>query len=122
MKYEYQKEGSEMIKTKLPWWSGLRIRKTNERGMFCFSRHYPHRLCWDWSFWFGVRLDRRGKRDFWFFSVMDLPGCYQWQAQVLWIFDFSYASQVGKSDWMLTERAEDLYNRYLDTPPKGRKP
>jgi hypothetical protein len=55
---------------------------------------------------------------------MDLPGVFQWQASFMWI-NFSFASQIGKSDWMLTERAESAWNNYLDTgklPSEESKP
>lgn len=41
---------------RLGFFSGLKFwSKTNtERSRVLLSRHWPHRLCWDWSIWVGL--------------------------------------------------------------------
>jgi len=44
---------------KLGWRAGLAFwRKTNTpKSRVLLSRHWPHRLCWSWSIWVGLRRE-----------------------------------------------------------------
>jgi hypothetical protein len=57
--YEYQKEGSEALKKKFPWWTCLSFRRTNDRGMLFFMSSALSRLLGlDFLVWFPA-LDRK---------------------------------------------------------------
>ncbi len=109
LNYETQSYAVKALKKEMPWWSGLKIGRTNEKGMICIARHWPHCTCWDWSFWFGVRRVPTWKfKKGWPWYSMDLPGIFQFGCWFFWL-NISYASQIGKSDWMLTGRAEQIW-------------
>lgn len=50
------------MRRRLGWRAGLAFwKKTNTAARVVVSRHWPHRLCWDWALWFEPY--RGAKRD-----------------------------------------------------------
>lgn len=60
------KDWDRAWRRKLGWRSGLQFwGKTNvHRSRLLLSRHWPHRLCWSWCVWVGVRRHDEPRRFF----------------------------------------------------------
>lgn len=102
----------------LGFWSMTNVR----RSRVLVSRHWPHRLCWSWSVWVGMRqsAEKDGRR------MLVLSWLRQYRSAEVNLFGPYLRVTWQDSDWMVAGSQRDVapvirWRRHLEAAePAGR--